>query len=143
VIGVAAVAAAHAMHHHDGMRPLFLPTARHTNWLLIVGFLAVGYALYLRYLVIEQSSVGLACEAGLRTWLCDTRALIIVLFGHSVFGWVALAAAALNLVRPSVILFAIALAAAGFGIVLYNVGLSALAAALLVLSFARPASAEA
>ena len=26
-------------------RPLFLPTARQTNWLLIVGFLSVGQAL--------------------------------------------------------------------------------------------------
>src|SRR5215217_4040744 len=46
------------------MPPLFLPTARQTNLLLLVGFLSFGYALYLRYLVIEQSTVGLACEAG-------------------------------------------------------------------------------
>jgi hypothetical protein len=121
------------------MRRLFLPTARQTNWLLIIGFLSIGYALYLRYLVIEQSAVSLACEAGLRTWLCATRKLAIALFNHSVFGWVAFAAAALNLVRPSPVLLAIGLAAAGFGIVLYNVGLSALAVALLILSLARPA----
>ena len=54
-------------------RRLFLPTARQTNWLLIVGFLSIGYALYLRYAVIEQSSVSLACEGGLNTWLCATR----------------------------------------------------------------------
>jgi hypothetical protein len=29
-------------------RPLFLPTARQTNWLLIVGFLSLGQAFYLR-----------------------------------------------------------------------------------------------
>jgi hypothetical protein len=57
-----------------------------------------------------------------------------------VFGWVALIAAALNLLRPSIVLLAIGIAAAAFGIVLYNVNLSALAAALLVLSLARPAS---
>jgi hypothetical protein len=123
------------------MRPLFLPSARATNWLLVVGFCALGYALYLRYLVIEQSTVGLACDAGLNTWLCGTRRIVTALFNHSVFGWVALAAAALNLLRPSLVLFAIALAAAGFGLVLYNAGLAALAAAILILSLARPAPA--
>lgn len=34
----------------------FLPTARQINWLLIVGFLSVGYALYVCYVMIEQSS---------------------------------------------------------------------------------------
>ena len=39
------------------MQPgLFLPTARQTNWLLIVGFVALGEALYLRYLAIELST---------------------------------------------------------------------------------------
>jgi hypothetical protein len=60
------------------------------------------------------------------------------LFTNSVFGVVALGAALLNLIRPSLALFAIGLVAAGFGIVLYNVELSALAAGLLVLSLARP-----
>jgi hypothetical protein len=121
---------------------LFLPSARQTNWLLIIGFLSAGYALYLRYLVIEQSTVGLACEGGLRTWVCTTRRLAIALFTHSAFGWLALAAAALNLVRPHLVLLAIGIAAAGFGIVLYNVALSALAVALLILSLARPVRVE-
>jgi hypothetical protein len=119
----------------------FLPTARQMNWLLIVGFASVGYALYLRYLVIELSTVSLACEGGLDTWLCLTRRVVIALFKHWVFGTVAVAAAALNLIRPSVVPFAIALAAAGFGIVLYNTALAAVAAALLSLSLARPVSA--
>jgi len=118
---------------------LFLPSARATNWLLIVGFYAIGYALYMRYLAVEQSSVGLACQAGLNTWLCFTRQVTIVLFTYSVFGWFALTVAALNLLRPTLVLFAIALAAACCGVVLYNVGLSSLAAGLLVLSLARRA----
>jgi hypothetical protein len=121
---------------------LFLPNARQTNWLLIVGFLAIGYALYLRYLVIEQSTVSLPCEAGLQTWLCGTRRLTISLFTHSVFGWLALVAAALNLIRPHLFLFGLGLAAAAFGIVLYNVMLSAFAVALLILSLARPVRVE-
>jgi type IV secretory pathway TrbD component len=87
---------------------LFCPTARQTNWLLIVGFLALGEALYLRYLAIEHGQVALACQAGLNTWLCTTFRLTIVLFSHAVFGWVALAAALLNLVRPSLVLVAVA-----------------------------------
>lgn len=120
------------------MRRLYFPSPRATNILLTVGFLSIGYALYLRYLVIEQSTVGLACEAGLQTWLCATRRVVLTLFRHDVFGWSALAAASLNLVRPSTMLFAITLMTGGFGIVLYNVGLSSLAAALLLLSLARP-----
>lgn len=116
---------------------LFLPSARATNWLLIVGFCAMGYAFYMRYLAIEQSTVGLACQAGLSTWLCVTRQVTISLFTYSAFGWFALAVAALNLLRPSLVLFGAALAAASCGVVLYNVVLSALAAGLLVLSLAR------
>jgi hypothetical protein len=118
---------------------LFLPSARATNWLLIIGFCSIGYALYMRYLAVEQSTVGLACQAGLNTWLCFTRQITIALFTYSVFGWLALIVAALNLLRPSLLLFGVALAAACCGIVLYNIGLSALAAGLLVLSLARRA----
>jgi len=120
-------------------RPLFLPTARQTNVLLIVAFLALGEAMYLRYVVIENSTVSLACQAGLNTWLCATFRLTIVLFNAEVFGAIALLAALLNLLRPSLILVAVALAAAAFGIVLHNADLSALAAGMLILSLARPA----
>jgi hypothetical protein len=123
-------------------RTLFLPTARQTNWLLVVAFLSVGEALYLRYMAIENSTVSLACQAGLDTWLCSTFRLTIVLFDHEVFGAVALAAALLNLLRPSIVLLALALAAAAFGVVLHNADLSALAAGVLILSLARPAPAR-
>ena len=123
-------------------RPLFLPTARQTNWLLIVAFLSVGEALYIRYMAIENTNVELACQAGLQTGLCGTFRLSIALFNHNVFGGTALAAALLNLIRPSVVLVTVTLAAAGFGIVLHNADLSALAAGLLILSLARPAPAS-
>jgi hypothetical protein len=116
---------------------LFLPSARATNVLLIVGFGALGYALYLRYLAIEQSTVGLACGAGLNTWLCFSRAIATTLFQNSVFGIAALLVAAINLLRPSLVLFAVALAIACVGVVLYNVVLSSLAIGLLILSLAR------
>jgi hypothetical protein len=123
------------------MRPLFLPTARQTNWLLIVAFLSVGQAMYLRYMAIENLNVELACQAGLKTWLCGAFHLAIPLYSHYVFGAVALAAAVLNVIRPSIVLVAIALAAGGFGIVLHNPELSALAAGVLILSLARRAPA--
>lgn len=120
----------------------FLPTARQVNVLLTVGFLSVGYALYLRYMAIENTPVGLACQAGLDTWLCATRRVVTALFNHTFFGWIALGAAALHVLRPSMVLLTVALAAIGFGIVLYNVALSGLAAALLILALARPQPAE-
>ena len=123
------------MHSH------FVPSARQVNWLQIVGFIAIGEALYLRYLAIEYAPVSLACQAGLQSWLCSTFRLTIVLYHHGVFGWIALAAAALNLLRPAVVLMTIAIAATGFGLVLHNTDLAALAAALLGLSLARPAPA--
>src|SRR5215467_8936055 len=123
------------------MPGLFLPTARQTHWLLVIGFVALGEALYLRYLAIEYPTVSLACQAGLKTWLCATFRLVIVLFNYGAFGWVALAAAVINLIRPSIALVVLSLAAAGFGLVLHNANLSALAVALLILSLARPAPA--
>lgn len=117
---------------------LFFPTARETNLILTVAFLSFGYAGYMRYLVVEQSSVGLACEGGLATWLCASRAVVIWLFNNNVFGLVGLAAAVLHVLRPSLGLFCIALSAAALGVVLYNTGLSSLALSLLILGSARP-----
>jgi hypothetical protein len=122
-------------------RSLFLPTARQTNWLLIVAFLAVGQALYIRYMAIENLNTELACQAGLRTWLCTAFRVSIVFFNYNVFGFAALGAALLNLWRPSLLWTSLALAAACFGVVLHNADLSALAAGVLILSLARPASA--
>jgi hypothetical protein len=124
-------------------RPLFLPTARQTNWLLIIGFLALGEALYLRYQVMENATMSLACQGGLDTWLCGTFRLAMVLYPYQAFGGVALVAALFNLLRPSIVLVAVSLAAAAFGVVLHNADLSALAAGVLILGLARPApSAE-
>ncbi len=124
------------------MQPrLFLPTVRQTNWLLIVGFLSIGEALYLRYMALEYTVVALGCQAGLNTWLCSAFRLTMAVFPYNVFGWVAIVAAVLNLVRPSLVLCSIALSASCFGVVLHNADLSALAVAILVLSLARPVPA--
>jgi hypothetical protein len=120
-------------------RPLFRPTAGQTNWLLIVVFLCLGEAMYLRYQAMENSTMSLACRAGLDTWLCSSFRLATVLFNHQVFGGIALAVASINLLRPSLVLVIVSLAAAAFGLVLHNADLSALAAGVLILSLARPA----
>ncbi len=122
-------------------RPLFLPTARQTNWLIAIGFLAVGEALYLRLMAIEKANVALACQGGLSTWLCSTFRITIPLFEHEVFGAVALAIALVHLMRPSIVLTGLALAAAGFGLGLHNVDLAGLAVGTLILSLARRAPA--
>ena len=118
---------------------LFLPSPRAINVLLIVGFCSLGYALYIRYTALEVSQVGLACAAGPDTWLCFSRRIVTVLHQYSVFGTAALLVAALNLLRPSLVLFAVALSIACMGAVLFNTALSALAIGLLVLSLARRA----
>jgi hypothetical protein len=121
----------------------FRLTPYQVQWLLIVGFSTVGYAIYVRYLAIEFSQTSLACDAGLQTMLCKTRSLATYLFKNSVFGVVALVIAILHVIRPSIVLLTGGLIAAGFGIVLYNIGLSGLAIGLLILGFARPAPSTA
>lgn len=113
------------------------------QWLLIVGFVTVGYALYLRYLAIELSTFALSCDAGLPTLLCKTRTMVTALFKNSVFGIAAVVIAVLHMIRPSIVTLTAGLVCAGFGIVLYNVGLSGVAIGLLILGFARPAPATA
>jgi hypothetical protein len=121
----------------------FRLTPYQVQFLLIVGFVTVGYALYLRYLAVEFSTVALACDAGLQTMICKMRLLATYLFKNSVFGVVALVIAVLHVMRPSIVLLTGGLVAAGFGIVLYNVQLSGIAIGLLILGFARPAPATA
>ena len=91
----------------------FRLTPYQVQWLLVVGFVTVGYALYLRYMAIELSTVALACDAGLQTMLCKTRILVTSLFRNSVFGIVALVIATLHLIRPSIVLLTGGLIAAG------------------------------
>jgi hypothetical protein len=122
-------------------RRLFRPTARQLSVVVPLGLVALVYAFYMRYGVIQDTPTGLACDGGLKTVLCETRSAAIALYEQSAFGVVAIGAALVNLVRPGLVLFALGMIAAALGIVLYNVVLSALAVALLILSLARPAIA--
>ena len=121
----------------------FRLSALQVQWLMVVGFLTVGYAIYLRYFAVENSQVALACDAGLQTWLCKTRLTATWLFRHDVFGGAAMVIAVLHVLRPSIVTLTAGLAMAGAGIVLYNIILSGLAVGLLILGFSRPAPATA
>ena len=121
----------------------FRLTPYQVQWLLVVGFVTIGYALYLRYFAIEFSTTALACDAGLQTVICKARLVATALFKNSVFGMTALVIAVLHVMRPSIVLLTGGLIAAGLGIVLYNIVLSGLAIGRLILGFARPAPATA
>jgi hypothetical protein len=120
-------------------RPLYRPSRRQAAALAVIAVIALGCGFYVRYRLIEQSSVGIACQSGSTDLACSIRSTAITLFTPSAFGFTALVAALLNLYRPSLVLIALTLLAGGIGIVLYNVALSALALALVILSLARRA----
>jgi hypothetical protein len=116
---------------------LFLPSKAYGVALAVLVLLALGLALVLRYRIIQNTPIGLACEGGEESITCTVRLIAILLFVRDAFGWTALAAAIVQLIRPNRVTFAIGLVAGAFGLVLYNLRLSALAVALLLLSLAR------
>jgi hypothetical protein len=117
---------------------LFLPSRRASAMLAIVALGALGAALYLRYAIIQNSAIGVACEAGEQSLICKVRLAVIIMFVQGAFGWVALIASGVQLWRPHVVTFGTGLVFGVLGLVLYNTRVSALAIALLVLSLARP-----
>lgn len=121
---------------------LYLPTPRETNVLILLGFAAFGYALYLRFLVIDAPSIEFACAEGLARAVCTVRRTVIELRDLQFFGGLALVCAVLHFIRPRFATLAIGVAAALFGLILRNTGVSAFAAALLVMGFARSAHAD-
>lgn len=122
---------------------LFRPGPRTLNWLIPLGMGAVGWALYIRYMVVEQTLVRLACEAGLESAQCYTRTAVLALYLWNVFGAIALAAALVQLLKPSVATFAVGMVFSAFALVFHNEIAGALAAMLLLMSFARPGPATA
>jgi hypothetical protein len=117
---------------------LFLPSKRASAVFAILGLAALSTALYLRYSIIQNSAIGVACEAGEASLTCQVRLAVILMFVQGAFGWVALIASCVQLWRPNVVAFGTGLVFALLGLVLYNTRVSGLAIALLVLSLARP-----
>ena len=121
---------------------LFLPSRRAGALLAELGVVALSAALYLRYAIIQNSTIGVACEAGEVSFLCQLRLGVISMFAQDCFGWVGMVAACIQLWRPNIVVFGTGLIFALMGLVLYNTRASALAIALLVLSLARPSPAK-
>ena len=124
------------------MRPRFTPSPVQIHWLIAAFFAALGYAMYLRYLAIEYPLVGLACDGGLDTWLCLSRKVALPLYENNVIGGVALLAAVVHFLRPSLYSYAVALVAGALGLILFNAGMAGFALGILILSLARPATAS-
>ena len=116
---------------------LFLPSPRVAVLFVGLGVGALALALLLRYGIIQNTPIGLACEAGEVSLTCKVRLAVILMFIQDCFGWTAVIAAGVQLWRPNPVAFAVALVFALLGLVLYNTRASALAITLLVLSFAR------
>jgi membrane-associated phospholipid phosphatase len=118
----------------------FLPSRRALLVLVPLTVALLLFAFYVRYGVIQNTPLGLACDAGEQSLRCTLRITTILLFIRNPFGWVAVAAALFQLWRPNVVVFGVGVCAAAVGIVLYNTRLSSLAVGLLVLSLARARS---
>jgi hypothetical protein len=118
---------------------LFLPSQRASLLLAVLGLAALGTALFLRYGIIQNSVIGVACEAGEVSLTCKIRLAVILMFIQDAFGWMAVIAAGVQLWRPNSVAFGTSLICALLGLVLYNTRASALAVGLLVVSLARPA----
>jgi hypothetical protein len=119
------------------MRP-FVPSPRETNLLVVLGFAALGYGLYLRHVIVDAPALELACAAGLPRASCALRQAVIDFREMQLFGGAAIVAATWHFVKPRLAAFAVALCAAIFGLLLANTALSSIAIGLLVVSFARP-----
>ncbi len=122
---------------------LFMPTRQAVIVLALLGAAALASALFLRYGIIQNTPIGLACEAGEQSLTCKVRLAVILMFVQDCFGWTAVIAAGVQLWRPNSVALGVGLVFALLGLVLYNTRASALAVTLLVLSFARPAAVRA
>ncbi len=106
--------------------------------LLLLGLLALGLALYIRYGLVQVSAIGLACDAGEASFACTLRQGAIALFSRDILGWTALAAGAVTLLRPAWWSATLTLLAGGLGLFLYNTELAASGLTLAALALARP-----
>jgi hypothetical protein len=94
-------------------------------------------AAFVRYTWIEAVAVAAHCDAGAGGLVCTLRAWIIQAFIHQRLGWAAIVLAALAYAFSSVWAAGAALFLACAGLVLYSTELSAPAALLAALVFAK------
>jgi hypothetical protein len=109
---------------------------RLVGWFAIV-VLTGTCAFWLRLAILEDRAVGLLCRQGPGDWLCLVRDAATFSYEYALLGSFAVITAAVNLIRPSHLMLAVATVAATIGAILYNVGGAGIAITLLILSLAR------
>jgi cell division protein FtsL len=121
----------------DQMSRVSLPMVRLLVVLLATVVPTVTGTFWLRFAILENRAVGLSCREGSEDWLCLVRNAATFSYEYALLGSFAVLIAAVNLVRPSYVTFAVAAVAATIGAILYNVGGAGIAITLLILSLAR------
>jgi hypothetical protein len=117
-------------------------TPRRAACWAIVPLIGFALAFWLRYGVIQPEAIGLLCaQADAPAW-CRPREWLILGQYYAVWGWVALASAALALIvalPPAAlrVLLGTALLFSALALVLYNTTLGALALVLSLLALLR------
>lgn len=114
-----------------------LPWRRLALLLLLLALLSLALAVYVRYGLVQVTSIGLACDGGEASIACALRQGAIALFARDIPGWMALAGGAVTLARPCWWGAALTLLAGSLGLVLYDTELSATGLTLLALVPAR------
>ena len=129
------------MSQNDIPRPPARSFAAVAGLMLCAGAYLVGYAV--RYRLVEPEAMGAACERG-APWWCGLRTGFIAFTQWNGFGWAALALAVLALAmavagRPASMrgLALAGLTIGGFGLILYNATMAAVAVVIALLCLAR------
>jgi hypothetical protein len=117
-------------------------TLRRALCWVIVPLIGFALAFWLRYGVIQPEAIGLACAGADAPGWCRPREWLILGQYYEVWGWVAVASAAIALViplPPAVLRVAlgIALLFSALALVLYNTTLGALALVVTLLALLR------
>lgn len=114
------------------------------SWIiaLLAFALAVGLAYALRFALVENQAVAVACGEGDGGFACLVRDAAVFTFHSLLLGGLALAGALLALAVPRLWSLLLALIPAAFALVLYNVELGATAVMLTLLATARAPAAS-
>lgn len=117
-------------------------TARRAVCWAIVPLIGFALAFWLRYGVIQPEAIGLLCAGGDAPAWCRPREWLILGQYYAVWGWVAVASAALALLitlPPAMLRLVLgtALLFSALALVLYNTTLGALALVLALLALLR------
>lgn len=106
--------------------------------LLVVTFVTLTFVLWLRYGVMESSSMALQCAGDAPAWWCAVRSGLGWMIHYQVLGWAALVLGLLAWIAKGRALAWLALVIALVGLVLYNTSLAAVGLVVALLRAVRP-----